>query len=135
MRYRLSARLTQTSFYRDPAELFEDFDRYSLLITEHQSLRKSAPKPSRLADSTLGSRRSAAMNGIGLLENWRTQCIEWCYNHYDQINDRFADQKYHLKHGLQDPRPHQDHKQPMRKPRCMEREPIQIDISGWATAF
>ena len=32
--------------------------------------------------------------GIKCLEYWKMQCIEWCGDEYDKINDRFADQKY-----------------------------------------
>lgn len=29
-----------------------------------------------------------------ILNKWATQCLEWCYNYYDEKNDRFGDQKY-----------------------------------------
>lgn len=29
-----------------------------------------------------------------VLNKWADQCIDWCYNYYDEQNDRFGDQKY-----------------------------------------
>lgn len=29
-----------------------------------------------------------------MLNKWTDQCLEWCHDYYDEVNDRFGDQKY-----------------------------------------
>jgi len=82
-------------FYQDPAQLFEDFDQYSILITTHNFANHLLEE--RLKTGVYNVCFQAFRNdatGLACLEKWRQQCTDWCLAHYDAANDRFADQKY-----------------------------------------
>lgn len=82
-------------FFSDPTVLFADFDRYSVMITEHQfaeEVREKGLKTGKFNVCFQSFRNDET--GLACLERWRAQCIEWCFNRYDPEHDRFADQKY-----------------------------------------
>jgi hypothetical protein len=79
-------------FYSDPGPIFDAMGGASVGITPHRFPEQ---------DSDLGMfgvynvgflafRNDAAARAV--LADWRTRCIEWCYDNLEQ--DRFADQKY-----------------------------------------
>jgi hypothetical protein len=81
-------------FYADPTPLFGLLERRSVLITPHN-----------FAPGLESARKFGAFNvsfqvfkndpaGLGCLERWRSQCLEWCKDVYDEERGRFADQKY-----------------------------------------
>lgn len=84
-------------FYNNPQSIFNDFERkYSILITPH----KFTPELLLMGIEKYGlynvSFQAFKNNEIGLncLEKWRSQCISWCKDFYDEENHRYADQKY-----------------------------------------
>jgi hypothetical protein len=81
-------------FLSDPHLLFNYLNEYSIIITPHKF------SPEIKAHEQFGEYNVSFQifkndgTGISCLENWRKQCIEWCDDTYDEINERFADQKY-----------------------------------------
>jgi hypothetical protein len=80
------------SFYSDPAPILDELGDGSVLIVPHRF-----PEPLRhlevygIFNVGLVAVRNDARGGR-ILERWRAQCIEWCY---DRLEDgRFADQRY-----------------------------------------
>ena len=81
-------------FLSDPRVLFNYLNDYSVIITPHKF------SPEIKAHELFGKYNVSFQifkndeTGISCLETWRKQCIEWCDDRYDEINERFADQKY-----------------------------------------
>lgn len=82
-------------FYNDPQLILKDFNKYSILITSHSF---SPNLEQHWFDTGIFNVSFQAFrnNKVGLecLHWWKEQCVNWCYNHYDALYDRFADQKY-----------------------------------------
>lgn len=81
-------------FFDSPIPLFNYLNQYSVIITPH-----------KFSDGIRGLEKYGRFNvsfqifkndetGVSVLQQWRAQCIDWCGDQYDEINDRFADQKY-----------------------------------------
>ena len=81
-------------FYSNPQPLFEYLNNYSIVITPHKF------SPEIQSWEEYGNYNVSFQifkndeTGISCLEKWRQQCIEWCYDKLDTLNNRFADQKY-----------------------------------------
>ncbi|MDX2134182.1 MAG: hypothetical protein SFV52_05335 [Saprospiraceae bacterium] len=81
-------------FFSDPTPLFSDFFRYSILITRHHFADgEESEKATGHFNVCFQAFRNDA-TGRACLEKWRSQCAAWCYNHFDEEHNRFADQKY-----------------------------------------
>jgi hypothetical protein len=79
-------------FYSSPEPIFEELADGSVLIIPHRF-------PARLRRLELHGTYNVGlltfrndMRGRAVLERWRQQCIEWCYDRYE--DGRFADQGY-----------------------------------------
>ena len=83
-------------FFNDPEPIFEKFKKYSILICPHkfskELLARGIQKFGFFNVSFQAFKKDET--GIACLEDWRSKCIEWCYDYYDETNNRFADQKY-----------------------------------------
>ncbi len=81
-------------FLSNPAPLFDYLLDYSIIITPH----KFSPEIKQLEKFGIYNVSFQIFkndtNGITCLETWRKQCIDWCEDAFDEVNDRFADQKY-----------------------------------------
>ncbi len=81
-------------FYANPKPLFDYLNKYSVIITPHKF------SPEIIALERFGKYNVSFQifkndeTGITCLEKWREQCIEWCGDNFDEVNDRYADQKY-----------------------------------------
>jgi hypothetical protein len=83
-------------FYHDPSVIFEDFDKYSILITAHhfhEQLDIDFYSKYGIYNVSFQAFKNN-LTGIACLKYWRQQCIEWCYDYVDAENNRFADQRY-----------------------------------------
>jgi len=79
-------------FFSSPAVIFSYLEKYSILITPHNF----SPELRKLELYGLYNVSFQIFKndeqGLICLENWRSQCIDWCY---DKLEDgKFADQKY-----------------------------------------
>ena len=79
-------------FFESPELLFQELGEKSLYIVEHHF----APG---FENDILNGRFNVAFQiyrrttaGIGCLERWRTQCLQWCFDRCEE--GKFADQKY-----------------------------------------
>jgi len=79
-------------FYSSPQPIFEELADGSVLIIPHRF-------PAQLRHLVIHGTYNVGLltfrndaRGRAVLERWREQCIEWCYDRYD--NGRFADQGY-----------------------------------------
>lgn len=81
-------------FLSDPASVFDQLNKYSVIITPHKFSKevKELETYGKYNVSFQVFKNDA--DGVACLEHWRTQCLEWCGDVYDAVNDRFADQKY-----------------------------------------
>ncbi len=81
-------------FLHDVQPIFDQLDNYSIIITPH-----------KFSKSIISSEKFGKFNvsfqifkndeiGLSCLNRWRQQCIDWCCDYYDEVNQRFADQKY-----------------------------------------
>ena len=82
-------------FYQNPIDILKPFNDYSILITSHNFSPDIGKHwyDTGIYNVCFQAFRNNAV-GLDCLENWRKDCINWCCNHYDARNDRFADQKY-----------------------------------------
>jgi hypothetical protein len=80
-------------FLADPQILFEEAGDASVILVDHRfppRLGHLAELHGRYNVAWVSFRRDEA--GMGCLNRWRSECIDWCY---DRVDDgRFADQKY-----------------------------------------
>jgi hypothetical protein len=81
-------------FLNSPKSLFDKLNDFSIIITPHKFSKE-------LEDSIKYGIYNVSFqifknNEIGLscLQKWKQECIEFCGDEYDEVNDRFADQKY-----------------------------------------
>jgi hypothetical protein len=83
-------------FFGSPDTLFDLLDNYSIIITPHK-FSKTLLLDDRLEYGKYNVSFQIFKNnkvGIECLEKWRTNCLNWCKDYYDEENSRYADQKY-----------------------------------------
>ncbi len=81
-------------FLSDPSPLFNYLNDFSIIITPHKfSIELKELEKNGLFNVSFQIFKNN-MIGRACLIKWRNQCIEWCEDHVDIINSRFADQKY-----------------------------------------
>jgi hypothetical protein len=81
-------------FYSNPEELFNNLNEFSIIVTPHKF---SFPNKEKIIYGKNNVSFQIFKNntvGRNCLEDWRKKCIEWCYDELDDVNSRFADQKY-----------------------------------------
>ncbi len=81
-------------FLNSPEKLFTDLDKYSIIVTPHKFSRELAFSIKYGAYNVSFQIFKNDETGLKCLELWKNQCVEWCGDEYDEVNDRFADQKY-----------------------------------------
>ena len=81
-------------FLNSPKSLFDKLNDFSIVITPH----KFSNEIKHLTKYGIYnvSFQIFKNNEIGLacLQKWKEECIEFCGDEFDAVNDRFADQKY-----------------------------------------
>lgn len=79
-------------FFSSPHSIFDKFESYSILITKHDFTDNliEMEKFGKYNVSFQSFRNNA--EGLKCLNTWKNQCVEWCFDKYE--NDKFADQKY-----------------------------------------
>lgn len=79
-------------FFSSPDMIFSYLDNYSIIITPHNFSPelKSREIYGKFNVSFQLFKNNA--KGLLCLENWRNQCINWCYDKFE--DGKFADQKY-----------------------------------------
>jgi hypothetical protein len=81
-------------FLNSPKSLFDKLNEYSIVITPH-----------KFSDEITHLSRFGMYNvsfqifknnetGLACLQKWKDECIDYCGDEYDEVNERFADQKY-----------------------------------------
>lgn len=79
-------------FFNSPKKIFRYLDNYSIIITPHNF---SPELKSREIYGKFNVSFQLFKNnekGLSCLEKWRMQCINWCYDKFE--DGKFADQKY-----------------------------------------
>jgi hypothetical protein len=81
-------------FYNSPNEIFDLLENYSIIITPHKfsDENKFMEKWGKHNVSFQVFKNDAV--GIKCLKLWKEQCLDWCKDVLDEVNNRFADQKY-----------------------------------------
>ncbi len=81
-------------FLHNPNKLFQYLNDFSIVITPHKFSNeiKELEKFGKYNVSFQIFKNDEI--GMACLKRWRTQCIAWCSDFYDEQNNRFADQKY-----------------------------------------
>jgi len=81
-------------FYNSPEKYFDYLNQYSIIITPHKFSKELSDREKYGLFNVSFQIFKNDEIGIGCLTKWKNQCIEWCKDQYDEINMRFADQKY-----------------------------------------
>jgi hypothetical protein len=84
-------------FFHNVEPIFKLLDQYSIIITPHKFsailLKEQRQKYGTYNVSFQVFKNNKA--GLTCLEKWRRDCIDWCYDYFEDVNGgRFADQKY-----------------------------------------
>lgn len=81
-------------FYNDPQLIFDQYPNAEILITPHNfpADLKHLEMYGKYNVSFQSFKRSP--NALACLEKWKKDCLEFCSDEYDEVNKRFADQKY-----------------------------------------
>ncbi|UCG28695.1 MAG: glycosyl transferase [Bacteroidales bacterium] len=81
-------------FYNSPDILLQEMNKNTVLVTEHRYSRLA-----RLYEQKRAGRFcvqfitfTGHQSSTRILEKWKGQCIDWCYNRYE--DGKFGDQKY-----------------------------------------
>ncbi len=81
-------------FLSRPTKIFDYLNDYSIIVTPHKfSKELERNKKFGVYNVSFQIFKNDEF-GMSCLNRWREQCIEWCGDTYDEINERFADQKY-----------------------------------------
>ena len=81
-------------FFDDPNIIFKTYPNASILITPHNfSEGLQHLDLHGIYNVSFQSFKNDA-NGLACLRDWSEKCFNWCHDHFDAENDRFADQKY-----------------------------------------
>jgi len=79
-------------FFSSPAKIFSHLENYSVLITPHNFSSDLIKLEIYGIYNVSFQIFKNDVLGIKCLEDWRNQCINWCYDKLE--GDKFADQKY-----------------------------------------
>lgn len=81
-------------FYNDPQLIFDQYPNSEILITPHNFPPDLThlEKYGKYNVSFQSFKRTP--NALACLEKWRRDCLDFCSDEYDEVNNRFADQKY-----------------------------------------
>lgn len=81
-------------FYSSPEYIFDSLNRYSIIITPHKfSKQLISLEKYGLYNVSFQIFKNNKI-GISCLNKWKRECLDWCSDKYDDLNHRFADQKY-----------------------------------------
>ncbi len=81
-------------FFDDPNIIYSAYPNASVLITPH-NFSKDLNYLTQYGHYNVSFQRFRNDEiGRACLEGWRKDCSEWCFDFYDEVHDRFADQKY-----------------------------------------
>jgi hypothetical protein len=81
-------------FFSDPTPLFGLLRDHSVLITAHNfSPGLEEARKFGVYNVSFQVFKHDAV-AVDCLERWRSQCLDWCKDEYDEPTGRFADQKY-----------------------------------------
>ncbi|MEO6304851.1 MAG: hypothetical protein ABIP51_16945 [Bacteroidia bacterium] len=81
-------------FLEDPATLFHHLNNYSIIITPHKFSKELEANKKFGTYNVSFQIFKNDVTGLNCLKLWREQCIDWCGDSFDDVNQRFADQKY-----------------------------------------
>ena len=81
-------------FFGDPEIIFEEIKGYSISIIQHKfyGWGKRYLKYGEFNVGWVTFKNDKT--GTACLELWLEECKSWCYDFYDELNQRFGDQKY-----------------------------------------
>jgi len=82
-----------TYCFSDPTPLEEELDGHSILLAPHGGAARVSDDTRRVGNfnvGLIGFRRTS--DAVGCLERWRAQCIEWCFDRFE--DGKFGDQAY-----------------------------------------
>ncbi len=81
-------------FFADPSIILNKYAEASVLITPHNfsDILRHLAIYGKYNVSFQSFQRGE--NAMACLQNWRQECLAWCYDHHDEENHRFADQQY-----------------------------------------
>lgn len=88
-------------FFDDPCRIFNTYPNASILITPHNFAKNLSYMKQYGVYNVSFQNFKRSSESIRCLEEWRAKCFEWCYDELDNMQGRFADQKY-LNHWEQD---------------------------------
>jgi hypothetical protein len=81
-------------FLSSPKPLFDKLNDFSIVITPHK-FSKEILHLSRYGTYNVSFQIfKKNETGLSCLQKWKKECIEFCGDEFDELNDRFADQKY-----------------------------------------
>jgi len=81
-------------FFDSPELIFNEIGKASIAIIEHKFFGwgKRYLKYGRFNVGWVTFKNDS--NGMACLASWLNDCAEWCYDYYDEVGQRFGDQKY-----------------------------------------
>lgn len=81
-------------FYSNPKLLFDNLNKFSIIITPHKfSNELKYLEKYGLHNVSFQIFKNNEI-GVRCLKKWKYECLEWCKDYLDELNNRYADQKY-----------------------------------------
>ena len=81
-------------FFSSPDIIFDKLNDYSIIITPHKFSKNIIFLEKYGLFNVSFQIFKNNQIGLNILNEWRLDCINWCKDEYDSLNERFADQKY-----------------------------------------
>ncbi|HWO96611.1 MAG TPA: glycosyltransferase [Bacillus sp. (in: firmicutes)] len=79
-------------FFSHPKPLFDEWGTYSLFMCPQRGTSQLTWKYGYYQAGLLGFKQEG--NSRAILNWWKNQCIDWCFDKHDQEGNRWGDQKY-----------------------------------------
>ncbi len=81
-------------FLSSPQPIFDYLNDYSIIITPHKFSKETAKDIIYGVYNVSFQIFKNDETGVSCLKKWKEQCMDWCKDELDQVNQRFADQLY-----------------------------------------
>jgi hypothetical protein len=81
-------------FFSSPQPAFDELGEKSVLIVPHHFSEKNKDLEKCGKYNVVFNVFRRDEEGMKVLNWWRNQCLDWCYDYLDEVNSRFGDQKY-----------------------------------------
>ncbi|MDF2546533.1 MAG: hypothetical protein K0R93_1431 [Anaerosolibacter sp.] len=82
-------------FFADPIKIFNEAPQASLYLTDHYNSKRFQHyynKSGKINSGFVGCKNNET--ALAAVEWWKSRCIAWCFNRFDQVKKLYGDQRH-----------------------------------------